>query len=803
VSVQILRTATERLPAVLELEAAAQSGSLRRAVLELEAAKKQLEALIDVSGERGTAASPVGATRCVLSKFEDATSQHGSSRPEECMTDEGDGLDEHQLALKAAMVNAPDVEALKAALAEARAAKLPEGLLAPFETQVEAGESVFHALNQAVAARDWKAVRTALVVGRQSRLSEQQVAPAEAALAQSDALRADLQRVCQELQASAIPAGERNATTPDNRPVAIATEELRRLLAAGHDLGLEPEQLAMYEDALEHETQKQQTRQELWNVLTEVQTLDPHSAELDALVEAKLQLQAAVSSALLGGLSEDEVAAAELKRRRIHNAVEDRKGAVRVFCRVRPLSTAEVAAGEREVVRCKELCSVEIESIQPGSFEGKGFEMFGFDACWSPGTQEDVFDGVRDLVQSVVDGYNATLFAYGQTGAGKTYTLYGPGSSNGGSLSSRGGSSQGQRRRLPERMSSCPAAAAETLRPSLPAVPSLSKTAQGNLQADQTPGDKHSTAELRGICPRAAEELFRILERDDPRYSFSVTLSMVELYCQRFIDLLELGIDKPLKIRTSHDGEVYLENLSEQEVCSADHVNQLMTAGLRERHFRDTRMNLESSRSHVLFIMKVKRTNRERGCITRGKMLLVDLAGSERVKRSDVSGVGLKEAIEVNRSLTALADVIAALARGEKHVPYRNHELTQVMQDSLGGSAKALMFTNLSPCESNREETLTSLKFAQRVKGAVRTPANCGRLSVDSVVARLSSARQPATLWSAAGSHRCPAGTTASRHSNPRSANRTPVVTPVVTPGQTPAQTPAPPWAPLIRTPAS
>merc|ERR1712032_1641410 len=199
-------------------------------------------------------------------------------------------------------------------------------------------------------------------------------------------------------------------------------------------------------------------------------------------------------------------------------------------------------------------------------------------------------------------------------------------------------------------------------------------------------------------------------------------------------------------------------------------------------------MNLESSRSHVLFIMKVKQMNRERGRMTQGKLLLVDLAGSERVKRSDVSGVGLKEAIEVNRSLTALADVIAALARGEKHVPYRNHELTQVMQDSLGGSAKALMFTNLSPAGCHREETLTSLKFAQRVKGAIRTVPNSGRPSIESLVARLSSVRTPATSWS--GSHRCPTGTTASQHSNPRSGvasmEKTPVLTPTVTPRETP-----------------
>jgi len=142
-------------------------------------------------------------------------------------------------------------------------------------------------------------------------------------------------------------------------------------------------------------------------------------------------------------------------------------------------------------------------------------------------------------------------------------------------------------------------------------------------------------------------------------------------------------------------------------------------------------MNLQSSRSHVLFVMKIHSISLSTGAQHTGKLLLVDLAGSERVKRSEVTGDGLKETIEINRSLSALGDVVGAIARGDGHVPYRNHELTQLLQDSLGGSAKTLVFVNLSPSASSREESAMSLQFAQRVKGVVNrhARANPGGLS--------------------------------------------------------------------------
>merc|ERR1719375_1328972 len=127
-------------------------------------------------------------------------------------------------------------------------------------------------------------------------------------------------------------------------------------------------------------------------------------------------------------------------------------------------------------------------------------------------------------------------------------------------------------------------------------------------------------------------------------------------------------------------------------------------------------MNSESSRSHLLFIVRIVSVNRETGGRLYGKILIVDLAGSERLSKSQVTGDGAKEAIEINKSLTALGDVIEALTKGAKQIPYRNHKLTMVMQDSIGGTAKTLMFVNISPSSSNVDETMMSLKYATRAK---------------------------------------------------------------------------------------
>merc|ERR1719446_2006419 len=148
-------------------------------------------------------------------------------------------------------------------------------------------------------------------------------------------------------------------------------------------------------------------------------------------------------------------------------------------------------------------------------------------------------------------------------------------------------------------------------------------------------------------------------------------------------------------------------------------------------------MNAESSRSHLLLMIKVHIRERSTGRERDGKITIVDLAGSERLAKSGVTGEGQKEAIEINKSLTALGDVMMAITSRAKVVPYRNHKLTQLMQDSLGGSAKTLMFVNISPANSNSEETVQSLKYASRARciendvmanrGQAATPARRGQ----------------------------------------------------------------------------
>jgi len=127
-------------------------------------------------------------------------------------------------------------------------------------------------------------------------------------------------------------------------------------------------------------------------------------------------------------------------------------------------------------------------------------------------------------------------------------------------------------------------------------------------------------------------------------------------------------------------------------------------------------MNADSSRSHLIFIITIEATNKKTKMVSTGKLTLCDLAGSERLKKSEVTGEAMKEAQSINKSLSALGDVIEALTKNAKHVPYRNHKLTQLLSDSLGGNAKTLMFVNCSPVAGNADETGAALNYAERAK---------------------------------------------------------------------------------------
>ncbi|KAJ0988105.1 hypothetical protein J5N97_006461 [Dioscorea zingiberensis] len=343
----------------------------------------------------------------------------------------------------------------------------------------------------------------------------------------------------------------------------------------------------------------------------------------------------------------------QILRKRYYNTIEDMKGKIRVFCRLRPLSEKEIAENERNIVSSLDEFTVEHPSKDDKSKQHIYDRVFDQTA-----TQDEVFEDTKYLVQSAVDGYNVCIFAYGQTGSGKTFTIYG---------------------------------------------------------SESNPG----------LTPRAMSELFKVMKRDSSKYSFSLKVYMVELYQDNLVDLLlPKNAKRPkLEIKKDSKGMVSIENVTVLPISSYEELTTSMFRGSERRHIAGTNMNEESSRSHLILSIIIESTNLQTQSLSRGKLSFVDLAGSERVKKSGSAGKQLKEAQSINKSLSALGDVISALASDGQHIPYRNHKLTMLMSDSLGGNAKTLMFVNVSPAESNLDETQNSLVYASRVRCIVNDPS--------------------------------------------------------------------------------
>jgi len=223
-----------------------------------------------------------------------------------------------------------------------------------------------------------------------------------------------------------------------------------------------------------------------------------------------------------------------------------------------------------------------------------------------------------------------------------------------------------------------------------------------------------------GISPRTIKELFDSIERRSARFSTSVSASMLELYRNDLVDLLSKGVPvaekQKLRVRQDKTGVVQVEGATVEECTSVAELKELLERGTKARAVAATLMNAESSRSHLILSINIESINKITGDRLRGKILLVDLAGSERLKKSGTTGNELKESIEINKSLTALGDVIEGLTKGNQLVPYRNHKLTELMQDVIGGSAKTIMFVNCSPSSGNVDETMQTLKYATRAK---------------------------------------------------------------------------------------
>ncbi|GBG71609.1 hypothetical protein CBR_g9025 [Chara braunii] len=343
-------------------------------------------------------------------------------------------------------------------------------------------------------------------------------------------------------------------------------------------------------------------------------------------------------------------------------AAED--SGVKVILRVRPMNKRELLGGAERVVLQESKCSLSVNNEQLYTFD----YILGEDS-----TQTQVFQGVgKAIVNTCLTGLNSSIFAYGQTGSGKTYTMMG-------------------------------------------------KT---------TPdADTGLPSEHRGLTPRVFEHMFsRIREEEvrnsDKQLKYTCKCSFLEIYNEQITDLLEPSM-RNLQIREDIRTGVYVENLSEEPVSCVDDVTRLILKGTANRKVASTAMNSESSRSHSVFTCVIQSQSKS---ITEGinstrfsRLNLVDLAGSERQKLTGASGDRLKEAANINRSLTQLGIVIKLLAESaqsgkQRHIPYRDSRLTFLLQESLGGNAKMVMICALSPSNQCIHETISTIKFAQRVK---------------------------------------------------------------------------------------
>jgi kinesin family protein C2/C3 len=227
-------------------------------------------------------------------------------------------------------------------------------------------------------------------------------------------------------------------------------------------------------------------------------------------------------------------------------------------------------------------------------------------------------------------------------------------------------------------------------------------------------------------------DLFQIANQRKDTFCYDVSVQMIEIYNEQVRDLLVTdGTNRRLEIRNSSHKGLSVPDANVVPVSSTFDVIDLMNLGQRNRAVGATALNDRSSRSHSCLTVHVQGRDLTSGIILRGCMHLVDLAGSERVDKSEVTGDRLKEAQHINKSLSALGDVIASLAQKNPHVPYRNSKLTQLLQDSLGGQAKTLMFVHISPEPDAVGESISTLKFAERVATVELGAARVNKDSTD------------------------------------------------------------------------
>ncbi|KAL2817491.1 P-loop containing nucleoside triphosphate hydrolase protein [Aspergillus cavernicola] len=321
---------------------------------------------------------------------------------------------------------------------------------------------------------------------------------------------------------------------------------------------------------------------------------------------------------------------------------------IKVVARFRPQNKIELASGGQPIVdfENEQTCSI-------NSREASG--AFTFDRVFPMDSrQDDIFSfSIAPTVDDILNGYNGTVFAYGQTGAGKSFTMMGS-------------------------------------------------------DIDDEVG--------KGIIPRIIEQIFASILTSPSNIEYTVRVSYMEIYMERIRDLLVPQNDN-LPVHEEKSRGVYVKGLLEVYVSSVQEVYEVMRRGGAARAVAATNMNQESSRSHSIFVVTITQKNLETGSAKSGQLFLVDLAGSEKVGKTGASGQTLEEAKKINKSLSALGMVINALTDGKStHIPYRDSKLTRILQESLGGNSRTTLIINCSPSSYNDAETVSTLRFGVRAK---------------------------------------------------------------------------------------
>ncbi|CAK9870580.1 unnamed protein product [Sphagnum jensenii] len=326
---------------------------------------------------------------------------------------------------------------------------------------------------------------------------------------------------------------------------------------------------------------------------------------------------------------------------------------VAVCVRIRPLSEKEAQYGS--MVPCIRRSDQESFTFKDDKEEES---VFTFDRVfYEDSIQADVFEFVaKPIVKDAMNAINGTILAYGQTGAGKTHTMEGP-----------------------------------------------------NMQ-------NLDDSSAKGILPRVAQCIFEFIQAADETSEFLIKLSMVEIYMEKIRDLLD-ATKNNLQVKENRAKGIFIAGVTERYVQTEKELLQILQVGLANRAVGATQMNAESSRSHCVFLFTIQQTNSEDRSMKTGKVYLVDLAGSEKVERTGAEGKLLSEAKMINKSLSALGNVINALtSETGSHVPYRDSKLTRILQESLGGNSRTTLLCCCSPSSLHVSETLSTLRFGSRAK---------------------------------------------------------------------------------------